>query len=174
MPRRRARPGDPLRAVGYLRASTREQKLSTEAQRAAVETWAPSTGATVIAWHLDQGVSGGAPLELRPGLLAALTALREHSTCPAQTGALSPSLCGPKTRARRWCLLCVTRGVTACYVAAPKERALTIRFSADDYALLQRLAEEHDVPAAYVVRRALRAYAAPQEKEAAPKRKRSA
>lgn len=48
-----------------------------EAQRAAIMTWADRKGLTIPCWFEDQGVSGGADLENRPGLLAALTAVRE-------------------------------------------------------------------------------------------------
>lgn len=73
---RRARPGDPRRAVAYLRVSTEDQRLGPEAQRAAVEAWAKREGVAVVAWHVDQGVSGGADLSDRPGLIAALGELR--------------------------------------------------------------------------------------------------
>ncbi len=74
--RRRTPRTDPLVAVGYLRASTDRQDLSPEAQRAAVEAWATRVGVRVLAWQTDQGVSGAADLEDRPGLVAALEALR--------------------------------------------------------------------------------------------------
>lgn len=73
---RRARP-DPSAAVGYLRASTDRQDLSPEAQRAAVEGWALRTGRRVVAWCFETA-SGAAGLEARPGLAAALEALRMH------------------------------------------------------------------------------------------------
>ncbi len=76
---RRARTCNPLVAVAYLRASTDDQRLSPEAQRAAVESWARTAGVTVAAWHVDAGVSGAADLADRPALGAALVALREHS-----------------------------------------------------------------------------------------------
>jgi DNA invertase Pin-like site-specific DNA recombinase len=78
MGQKRTIPGNPAIAIGYLRASTDEQHLSPDAQRAAIERWALSAGVQVVAWHLDQGVSGGAPLDRRPGLLAAVESLREH------------------------------------------------------------------------------------------------
>lgn len=64
-----------LRAVAYLRVSTDEQALGPEAQRAAIEAWAARAGVAIVAWHLDQGVSGGAALDRRPALLAALDGL---------------------------------------------------------------------------------------------------
>jgi DNA invertase Pin-like site-specific DNA recombinase len=70
--------GSPKVAIGYLRVSTDEQRLGPEAQRAAVEAWAVREGIQVAAWHVDQGVSGAKAVEERPGLLAALEALREH------------------------------------------------------------------------------------------------
>lgn len=73
---RRARPGDPRLAIGYLRVSTDEQKLGPEAQRAAIEAWAAREGVAVVAWHVDAGVSGGSDIDARPALVAALGALR--------------------------------------------------------------------------------------------------
>jgi DNA invertase Pin-like site-specific DNA recombinase len=63
-------------AVAYLRVSTEDQQLGPEAQRAAIGAWAAREGVEVIAWHLDQGVSGGADVDDRPGLVAALATLR--------------------------------------------------------------------------------------------------
>lgn len=65
-------------AVAYLRVSTDEQTLGMEAQRAAITAWAERQGVQVAAWLEDLGVSGGAELEDRPGLLAALEAVKTH------------------------------------------------------------------------------------------------
>ncbi|MBM4109611.1 MAG: resolvase [Phycisphaerae bacterium] len=70
--------GDKRIAVAYLRVSTEDQALGPEAQRAAVERWAAARGVTVAAWFCDQGVSGAAPIDRRPELLAALAALPAH------------------------------------------------------------------------------------------------
>jgi DNA invertase Pin-like site-specific DNA recombinase len=64
--------------VAYLRVSTDDQRLGMAAQRDAIAAWAVQGGVTVAAWCPDQGVSGAAPLEARPGLLDALEALRSH------------------------------------------------------------------------------------------------
>jgi len=72
---KRSRSGNPRIAIGYLRASTSEQHLSPEAQRAAIEGWAALAGVEVAAWHVDAGVSGGADIAERPALLAALAEL---------------------------------------------------------------------------------------------------
>ena len=72
------RSGNPLVAVGYLRVSTEDQKLGPEAQRAAIEVWAAREGVSVVAWHLDAGVSGASGIDARPALCAALASLREH------------------------------------------------------------------------------------------------
>jgi DNA invertase Pin-like site-specific DNA recombinase len=58
--------------VAYLRCSTDRQDLSPGVQREAIERWAATGGVTVVAWHEDLGISGGTPLEERPGLLAAI------------------------------------------------------------------------------------------------------
>jgi site-specific DNA recombinase len=73
--RRKVVVGDERLAVAYLRASTEEQHLGPEAQRAAIETWATSRGVQVASWHEDKGVSGGAELADRPALLSALEEL---------------------------------------------------------------------------------------------------
>lgn len=66
---------DPSRAVAYVRVSTSEQALGPEAQRAQIERWAATNGVTVVEYFEDLGVSGGAPLEARRGLTAAVYAL---------------------------------------------------------------------------------------------------
>lgn len=71
---RKAKP-DASKAVAYIRVSTDEQALGPEAQRGAIERWAAANGVTVVAWFDDLGVSGGAPLEERPGLSAAVAAI---------------------------------------------------------------------------------------------------
>jgi DNA invertase Pin-like site-specific DNA recombinase len=76
MKTRRARTGNPRLAVGYLRVSTDDQRLGPEAQRASIEAWAAREGVSVLAWHVDQGVSGASDLGDRPGLAAALGELR--------------------------------------------------------------------------------------------------
>lgn len=78
MARTRKPPTDPKKVVGYLRVSTDEQTLGPEAQRAALERWCAVHQATLVAVYSEQGVSGGAALDKRPALLAALAALKEH------------------------------------------------------------------------------------------------
>ena len=68
---------DPLLAVAYLRVSTDEQLLGMEAQRVAISSWAERQGITIGMWYEDLGVSGGAELERRPGLVGALGAVRD-------------------------------------------------------------------------------------------------
>lgn len=70
--------GDSKVAVGYVRVSTDEQSLGPDAQRAAIERWAEARGVRLATMFEDHGISGGAPAEKRPGLLAALAALREN------------------------------------------------------------------------------------------------
>src|SRR5262245_59846178 len=69
--------GDPKVAVAILRVSTEDQNLGPEAQRATITAWAERSAVTVVSWHEDR-LSGATPAEDRPGLLAALGALRQH------------------------------------------------------------------------------------------------
>jgi DNA invertase Pin-like site-specific DNA recombinase len=63
-------------AIGYVRVSTDEQSLGPDAQRAALVRWCTAQRAQLVAVHEDLGISGVAPLDRRPGLLAALEDLR--------------------------------------------------------------------------------------------------
>lgn len=68
---------NPVMAVGYIRVSTDDQALGTDAQRAALTLWAAREGVQIVAVFEDRGVSGAAPLDRRPGLLQAIDALSE-------------------------------------------------------------------------------------------------
>lgn len=63
--------------IAYIRASKDEQKLTPEAQRAAIEAWAAREGVRMLAWHVDHGLTGTDPPEKRPALLEALKDLSE-------------------------------------------------------------------------------------------------
>jgi DNA invertase Pin-like site-specific DNA recombinase len=67
----------PAVVVAYLRVSTDEQTLGMEAQRSAITAWAVRERVTIAAWCEDLGVSGGAELENRPGLVEALRLVPE-------------------------------------------------------------------------------------------------
>lgn len=75
---RRARP-DPKRVTGYIRVSTEDQNLGPEAQREAIQRWCEHNNASLVAVHMDLGVSGAAPLERRGGLVAALQELKDSA-----------------------------------------------------------------------------------------------
>jgi DNA invertase Pin-like site-specific DNA recombinase len=75
---RRKPEADPRLAVAYVRVSTEDQRLGPEAQREQIEAWATREGVVVASWHHDQGVSGGAALDRRPGLAAALADVRDR------------------------------------------------------------------------------------------------
>lgn len=64
-------------AIGYVRVSTDEQENGPEAQRVALASWCKAQGVKLVAVYEDVGVSGAAPLDERPGLLAAIEDLRE-------------------------------------------------------------------------------------------------
>ena len=69
----------PRQVIGYVRVSTEEQTLSVEAQEEALRGWSQAHRVTLVDVYVDVGISGGAPLEKRPGLLAALSALSKGS-----------------------------------------------------------------------------------------------
>lgn len=68
---------DPAKAIAYLRVSTEEQQLGPEAQRAAIERWAAGAQVAILEVHEDK-IGGAVAASQRPGLVAALAALRAH------------------------------------------------------------------------------------------------
>ena len=72
------RSADTTLAVLYCRVSTEDQNLGPDAQRSAMERWASAHGVRIVASHEDHGVSGGASMDKRPALLAALASLKAH------------------------------------------------------------------------------------------------
>jgi DNA invertase Pin-like site-specific DNA recombinase len=60
---------------GYIRVSTDDQTLSVEAQHMRLLGWCAERHLTLVGVYEDIGVSGGADLDKRPGLMAALDAL---------------------------------------------------------------------------------------------------
>jgi DNA invertase Pin-like site-specific DNA recombinase len=73
---------DSSRVIGYIRVSTEDQSLGPVAQRQALARWCAANGAELVAVleepHRAGRASGGAELDNRPGLMAALDALAEH------------------------------------------------------------------------------------------------
>lgn len=70
-------------AVAYTRVSTDEQAssgLGLQAQRDAITGAAKALGLTITHWATDNGVSGGAPLDKRPGLIDALGRIEKNTT----------------------------------------------------------------------------------------------
>jgi DNA invertase Pin-like site-specific DNA recombinase len=68
-----------MAVYGVVRVSTQEQAesgLGLEAQRAAIEAAARRMGQQVAQVFEDAGISGAVPIDERPGLLAAVNALR--------------------------------------------------------------------------------------------------
>jgi len=64
-----------VKAIGYIRVSTDEQHLGTEAQALALQAYADSHGFELAPACIDRGISGATPLDGRPGLLAAVAQL---------------------------------------------------------------------------------------------------
>jgi DNA invertase Pin-like site-specific DNA recombinase len=79
MAARNKRKTDPQRVVGYVRVSSDDQRLGPDAQRVALEQWCAAHGGQLVLTCTDRGVSGGAPLDQRPGLLAALAAIKRFA-----------------------------------------------------------------------------------------------
>jgi DNA invertase Pin-like site-specific DNA recombinase len=74
-PRRRTRTAPAGSVIGYVRVSTDEQAASgagLQAQRAAITAEADRRGWTIVAWHADEGISGGKIIDQRPGLTYAI------------------------------------------------------------------------------------------------------
>lgn len=72
-----AKGGSPSVAVAYLRASKEEQKLTPEAQRAAIEACGVREGFTVVSWHLDN-LTSVTEMGDRIALPEAFRAILEH------------------------------------------------------------------------------------------------
>ncbi len=73
------REGTTMKAIAYIRVSTDMQAESgagLAAQRAAIETYARKAGMVIEATFSDEGISGAAGIEARPGLAAAIGQLR--------------------------------------------------------------------------------------------------
>jgi putative DNA-invertase from lambdoid prophage Rac len=66
---------DNRRAIAYCRVSTDDQKNGIDVQRRDIANYARANGIEVVAEFVDFGVSGGADLEDRPELMAAIDAL---------------------------------------------------------------------------------------------------
>jgi DNA invertase Pin-like site-specific DNA recombinase len=93
-----------MRAVGYTRVSTDEQKesgLGLEAQRDAIRRAAEARGLELVAIHEDAGISGAVEVEERPGLKAALARLRRGDVlliARRDRLARDPDVCGDVQR----------------------------------------------------------------------------
>lgn len=74
---RRKLPHDPLRVVGYIRASKERQQLTPQAQLDALRRWCGTHDAVMVAHFVDQNVSGATEPEDRPGMMKAVAALVE-------------------------------------------------------------------------------------------------
>ena len=74
-----------MKIIFYGRCSTKDQKNSIDAQRAAVKAWAKGKGVSVASWHEDIGVSGATPVDERPGLMAALREIGEDDILVASS-----------------------------------------------------------------------------------------
>jgi DNA invertase Pin-like site-specific DNA recombinase len=66
-------------AIGYVRVSTDDQRLGAGVQRAALKRWCAARNVALTRVFSDHAVRGGAPLDQRPGLLAALAALKQYN-----------------------------------------------------------------------------------------------
>lgn len=78
MKRKGAKPGDPRRAIAYVRASTEDQTLTFDAQRAELAAYAAKHGITIVRIFDELATSGAAPLDKRPQVMAAVAELRKE------------------------------------------------------------------------------------------------
>lgn len=67
-----------MQAIAYMRVSTDDQKLGIPAQREAITRYAKTHDIEIVSWHADEGISGAANLDERPGLAAALAMLDDY------------------------------------------------------------------------------------------------
>lgn len=67
-----------LKAVGYIRTSTKKQKWSPIVQREAIEKWAKEKNVELVDIVEVIGVSGGLPLVKRKNLLKAIRLVEEN------------------------------------------------------------------------------------------------
>jgi len=67
-----------MRVVAYVRASKSEQKITPQYQVDLIEKWCKDNDAELLSVHIDDGVSGSAEIEARPGMLNAINAVREE------------------------------------------------------------------------------------------------
>lgn len=74
---RKAKPGDPKKAVAYIRVSTDKQEHGPAAQRRALEAWTKANGVEIVE-TLEEKESGAAEIADRPELQAALAAVSKH------------------------------------------------------------------------------------------------
>lgn len=79
MARKKIKERDQNVAIGYIRVSTNDQKLSVTAQREDLELWCKARGCDLAAVYIEEGVSGGAALDKRDGLMNALDAVEEFN-----------------------------------------------------------------------------------------------
>ena len=75
--RKQQEPGDPRKAVAYTRVSTADQTLGLEAQAEQIASYCEREGIELLATFTDHGISGGAPIDKRPGLYGAINATKE-------------------------------------------------------------------------------------------------
>lgn len=75
---RKARQGDRRKAIGVIRVSTNSQKeIGAAGQRKQLVKWAEREGVELVDVFYDIGISGEKPVSERPGLLAAIAALKD-------------------------------------------------------------------------------------------------
>ena len=69
-----------MKLVAYLRVSSETQLdgYGLDVQRQAVTRWAKANGHKIVAWCVDEGVSGAKDAVDRPGLTEAITMLRNQ------------------------------------------------------------------------------------------------
>jgi DNA invertase Pin-like site-specific DNA recombinase len=75
--RKQLEPGDPRKAIAYLRVSTDDQNLGPESQSEQIASYCEREGIELLATFADHGISGAAPIDKRPALLEAVGTTKE-------------------------------------------------------------------------------------------------
>jgi DNA invertase Pin-like site-specific DNA recombinase len=80
----------PRQALAYIRVSTDEPAISVDAQRTLITHWCKAHAVELVGVYEDVGLNGNTPIEKRPGLFKALSALQRGMALVVARRAASP------------------------------------------------------------------------------------